>query len=238
MASIKDDRGFNQGFALVKSTEVRMRRRADAFVQEMDLKQPREILEIGCGTGEIAYWIAEQTGAHLLGIDLCIPFIKQARQRPPLPNLQYQVIDFNQPGSLSEQTFDYIIGNGILHHLYYTLPAALLNIRRLLKPDGKLVFFEPNIYNPYCTLIFTVPFLRVKTRLEPTEMAFSKRFIVQRLREANFTEIHVAYKDFLLPGVPNILINPLILSGNILEHIPVLNKMAQSLFIKAKKSHE
>ena len=238
MASIKDDRGFNQGFALVKSTEVRMRRRADAFVQEMDLKQPREILEIGCGTGEIAYWIAEQTGAHLLGIDLCIPFIKQARQRPPLPNLQYQVIDFNQPGSLSEQTFDYIIGNGILHHLYYTLPAALLNIRRLLKPGGTLVFFEPNIYNPYCTLIFTVPFLRVKARLEPTEMAFSKRFIVQRLREANFTEIHVAYKDFLLPGVPNILINPLILSGNILEHIPVLNKMAQSLFIKAKKSHE
>ena len=91
MASIKDDRGFNQGFALVKSTEVRMRRRADAFVQEMDLKQPREILEIGCGTGEIAYWIAEQTGAHLLGIDLCIPFIKQARQRKESRGLHYTV---------------------------------------------------------------------------------------------------------------------------------------------------
>jgi 2-polyprenyl-3-methyl-5-hydroxy-6-metoxy-1,4-benzoquinol methylase len=238
MASIKDNRGFNQGFALVKSTEVRMRRRADAFVREMNMKQTREILEIGCGTGEIAYWVAERTGAHVLGIDLCAPFIEKARKRSPLPNLQYQVMDFNQPDCLFDQKFDYIIGNGILHHLYYTLPVALVNIRRLLKPDGTLLFFEPNIYNPYCTLIFTVPFLRVKARLEPTEMAFSKRFIVHRLYEANFTEIHVTYKDFLLPGVPDILINPLILSGDILEHIPVLNKMAQSIFIKAKKSHE
>jgi 2-polyprenyl-3-methyl-5-hydroxy-6-metoxy-1,4-benzoquinol methylase len=238
MASLKDGRGFNQGFALVKSTEIRMRRRADAFVQKMDLKQPREILEIGCGTGEIAYWVAEQTNARVLGIDLCEQFIEQAHQYSSLPNLRYQVMNFNQPNSLFDQKFDYIIGNGILHHLYYTLHAALMNIRRLLKPDGTLVFFEPNIYNPYCALIFNVPFLRVKARLEPTEMAFSKRFIVHHLRETNFTEIDVTYKDFLLPGVPDILINPLILSGDILEHIPVLNKMAQSIFIKAKKSNE
>jgi ubiquinone/menaquinone biosynthesis C-methylase UbiE len=238
MASIKDDRGFNQGFALVKSTEVRMRRRAEAFVREMDLQQPREILEIGCGTGEIAYWVAEQTGAHVLGTDLCVPFIEQARRRPRLPNLQYQVLDFNQPQGLTAQKFDYIIGNGILHHLYYGLHEALINIRRLLKPGGSIIFFEPNIYNPYCTLIFKVPFLREKARLEPAEMAFSKRFIVRRLREADFSEIDVSYRDFLLPGVPDFLIDPLIVTGRILERLPLLNKTAQSLFIKAKKSRE
>ena len=101
-----------------------------------------------------------------------------------------------------------------------------------------MLFFEPNIYNPYCTLIFKVPFLRVITRLEPTEMAFSRRFIIRRLGEADFAEIHVTYKDFLLPGVPDILIKPLILSGNVLERVPVLKAAAQSLFIKAKKGSD
>lgn len=238
MESIKDDRGYNQGFKLVPSTTVRMKRRAQAFIQEMDTTRNISILEIGCGTGEISYWIAEQTKEFVLGTDLCVPFIEQAKSKFQLANLQYEVLNFNQPESLSGKKFDYVIGNGILHHLFYNLDEALKNIRHLLKPNGSILFFEPNIYNPYCALIFKIPYLRVKAQLEPAEMAFSKRFIVQKLFRAHFNDVSVRYKDFLIPGVPKFFIQPLILAGAVIEQIPILKMTTQSLFIKARKNGE
>ena len=234
MGSILDDRGYNQGFELVKSTEIRMKRRAEWILNEMDATRNKTVLEIGCGTGEISYWIAQKTKLDVLGTDLCVPFIEDARIKYPLDNLRFEVLDFNKPEQVKGRKFDYIIGNGILHHLYYHLPEALATIKTLLNPGGKMIFMEPNIYNPYCALIFKVPVLRKKANLEPDEMAFSKSFISGKLKEQGFSGIHVTYRDFLLPGVPDFAIQPSILIGNVVEKIPVLNMVAQSIFITAE----
>ncbi|MCW5908707.1 MAG: class I SAM-dependent methyltransferase [Chitinophagales bacterium] len=233
MASIKDDRGFNQGFELVKSTEVRMRRRAEWMASEMQQHENATLLEIGCGTGEVSYWLAQQTKAQVLGTDLCVPFIEDARKKFVLPNLQYEVLDFNNPEQVKGRKFDYIVGNGILHHLYYKLPAALTTLHELLHQNGKIVFLEPNIYNPYCAVIFNIA--RNWANLEPDEMAFSKSYITRLLKGAGFGNIQVDYKDFLLPGIPDFLIQPSITVGDVLEKIPVVNKVSQSLFIRAEK---
>ena len=230
MSSIKDDRGFNQGFELVKSTEIRMRRRAKWMMDSFGTEK-KSVLEIGCGRGEVSFWIAEQTKMEVLGTDLCVPFIEKAKESFKLSNLNYEVLDFNNASQVKGRKFDYIIGNGILHHLYYHLPEALATIKSLLNKNGKMIFMEPNIYNPYCALIFQIPFLRKKAHLEPDEMAFSKSFISQQLKKAGFSNVEVSYKDFLLPGVPDFAINPLIHLGNIAEKIPVLKMMSQSIFI-------
>src|SRR5687768_10806774 len=169
MASIKDDRGFNQGFELTKSTEIRMRRRASYMISQMKIQPDKTVLEIGCGTGEVSFWIASQTGMKVLGTDLCVPFIEQAQQRLVLPNLQFEVLDFNKPEQVKQRKFDYIVGNGILHHLYFHLDSALETLHKLLKPEGEIIFLEPNIYNPYCAVIFN--YARKWANLEPDEMA-------------------------------------------------------------------
>jgi SAM-dependent methyltransferase len=233
VASIKDDRGFNQGFELVKSTEVRMRRRAQWMAEAMRPTANESVLEIGCGTGEVSFWLAQQTGKQVLGTDLCVPFIEGAKQKYLLPNLQYEVMDFNNPEQVRGRKFDYIIGNGILHHLYYHLPAALKTLHELLNDKGKIVFLEPNIYNPYCAVIFNIA--RNWANLEPDEMAFSKSYITGLLKEAGFKNIEVDYKDFLLPGVPDFMIQPSVAVGNVLEKIPVVKMVSQSIFIKAGK---
>lgn len=235
MASIKDDRGYNQGFAPSLSTTVRMKRRTELLLSGMTITPATRILEIGCGTGEVSYWMAEQTPAQVLGTDLCVPFIEDAKKKYQLPNLEYAVVDFNTPGSFSGQTFDYIVGNGILHHLYHNLDEASLSMRRLLKERGKIIFLEPNFYNPYIYLIFSYPMLRAKAKLEPDEMAFSKSFSIGVLARAGFEDIRVEYKDFLLPGIPDFLITPSIMAGTVLEKIPLVNKVAQSIFITARK---
>ncbi len=238
MTSIKDDRGYNQGFSRTEALKIRTERRCQAIIDEMNFENKNEvnILEIGCGTGELSYLLAKKTKGNVIGSDLCTPFIDEARKNYSLPNLKYEVLDFNFPGELFNLKFDYIVGNGILHHLYYHIDDALKNINLLLKKEGKLIFWEPNIINPYCYLIFTYPRFRKLAHLEPDEMAFSRKFITNKLENNGYKDIKVMYKDFLLPVIPDILINPTIIIGDFAEKIPVLNRLTQSLFICAGKA--
>lgn len=235
MRSYKDDRGFNQIWIDAKSTRIRASRRCDYMISHMQPAPGKSVLEIGCGTGEISRMLAERTGMNVLGADFCVPFIDKAKQNNTCPNASFQVADVNRPSEFGGQVFDYIVGNGVLHHLYYTLNASLKNLKSLLRPGGRLIFMEPNLKNPYVYCIFSYDFLRKKTFLEPAEMAFTKKFAEKELQEAGFGGIKIEYKDFLLPGVPDFLIDPFIIAGNVLERTP-LRVVSQSLGIIAENS--
>jgi 2-polyprenyl-3-methyl-5-hydroxy-6-metoxy-1,4-benzoquinol methylase len=239
MSSIQDDRGYNQGYRPSKSLDVRNQRRCRYILDRMEPSAGAKILEIGCGTGELSYMMAEKSGCKVMGIDICAPFIEQARKNFNLPNLEFQILDFNDAGNLKDVTaeckFDYVVGNGILHHLYYSLDESLDNIYSLLKKGGKIIFLEPNFYNPYCLLIFNIGLFRKLARLEPDEMTFTKKAITRKLEEAFFSDIEVEYRDFLVPGTPDFLIEPVVSIGGVIEKIPVLNMTAQSIYISARK---
>jgi SAM-dependent methyltransferase len=236
MSDIVDDRGYNQVWERTETFKIRIERRAELIINEMDRKDETiNVLEIGSGTGEISYFIANKTKANVLGIDLCQPFVDGANNEFKLPNLNFMNLDFNHPEKLMGMKFDYIIGNGILHHLYYQLDSALVNIHALLKDGGKFIFMEPNIYNPYCYLIFKFDTFRKIAKLEPDEMAFSRNFIKQKLQKAHYQQVKVSYKDFLLPNTPSFLVKPIIWVGDIIEKIFPLNRVTQSIFICAKK---
>lgn len=57
MASIVDERGYNQGFVLRPAQALRLRRRAQAIITALPLpstaseRSAVHILELGCGTG-------------------------------------------------------------------------------------------------------------------------------------------------------------------------------------------
>jgi 2-polyprenyl-3-methyl-5-hydroxy-6-metoxy-1,4-benzoquinol methylase len=234
MGSITDDRGFNQGFKPSRTLEIRNNRRFSYVLDKLDPQKKADILEIGCGLGDLSFYLAQHSGNNVVGTDLCKPFIAEAKATFNLPNLTFQTLDFNNPEQLFGKTFDYIVGNGILHHLYYELDDAFLNLRKLLKKGGKIIFLEPNLLNPYCYLIFnTTGFFRRKAKLEPSEKAFTKRFIHKKLESSGFKNIVVEYKDFLVPPTPFILIKPTIILGDFLEKVPVLKSVSQSLFISA-----
>lgn len=230
--SVIDDRGYNQGFRETEALQKRMQRRAQWMIDEMQVGSAKSVLEIGCGTGYLSYHIARQTSMQVTGSDICKPFIESARTNYHLPNLTYEVLDFNEAAANMTRTFDYIIGNGILHHLYYNLDPVLQAFKQLLNVGGKIVFMEPNLYNPYVAAIFKNPKLRKWARLEPDEMAFSKSFIYKKLLAAGYKDNHVQYKDFLLPGIPKLFIQPSIVIGNMLEKTP-LKIISQSLLISA-----
>lgn len=231
--SIVDDRGYNQGFKETFALKKRMERRADWMIAAMQDPLRKKALEIGCGTGYVSYYVAGKTGMQVIGSDLCKPFIEGAKEKYILPNLSYETLDFNEAAASVHNKFDYIFGNGILHHLYYNLDKVLVTLKELLNPGGKIIFMEPNVYNPYVSAIFKNKTLRKWAKLEPDEMAFSKGFIREKLQAAGFANIEIKYKDFLLPGIPEFMVTPSIVIGDLLEKTP-LKLISQSILIGAE----
>jgi SAM-dependent methyltransferase len=239
MPSIVDNRGYNQGYKTSESVSVRTERRVNYMLCRMVKRKDLRILEIGCGTGRHSFLLAHKTGAYVLATDICAPFIEEASKNFSLPNLEYRQLDFNDASTLEKELggnkFDYIVGDGILHHLYHNLSNSLAAIYTILKPGGGIVFLEPNFWNPYCLVIFNIPLFRKLARLEPSEMSIRRGFIHEKLAKAGFDNIIIRYRDFLVPGIPAFMIKPVIAVGAVLEKIPVLDMLAQSVFIYAAK---
>ncbi len=233
MRSVQDEDGYNQGWTGGVALTVRTDRRCDLMISKMAPSPSRTVLEIGCGRGELARSLAAKTRMQVLGVDVSEAFVEEARASAVESNVQFDVLDFTRPEQMLGRTFDYIVGNGILHHLYYDLPASLRSMRSLLAENGKVIFLEPNLHNPYVYLIFSRPKLRVRARLEPDEMAFSRKHALRSLGEAGFRDIEVEYRDFLVPGVPDRLVQPIVTVGRVAERTPAVKHMAQSLFISA-----
>ena len=238
--SIVDDRGYNQGFKPSAAVRVRNQRRVDHILQAIQpIAAGHQMLEIGCGTGEYAHLFAQRSELHVVAADICVPFIAEARRLYQSTNLQFECIDFTDTAAINaqfgDQAFDSVVGNGILHHMYYHIDEVLGKLHALLTPGGRFAFLEPNLYNPYIATIFQIPIARKWARLEPSEMAFSASFIADRLQKAGFDDICIEYCDFLIPGTPTALIQPVIAIGTVLERLPLINMLAQSLSIRARK---
>ncbi|MBF0362193.1 MAG: class I SAM-dependent methyltransferase [Oligoflexia bacterium] len=249
MASIKDDRGYNQGYKATPALEIRRNRRCDSIIAEINLESnsdAKTILELGCGTGQLSYLLATKTKAKVIGVDICRDFIEVAKKnyKKDIKNLDYFTLDFNRPEDLflkyKIKNVDYVVGDGILHHLYYNMKKSLSAINSLLSENGKMIFWEPNVAHPYCFLIFNFSLFRKMASLEPAEKAFSKKFIMKNMRSANFKHALVSYRDCLLPNTPTPLIKPLLKFEKIIDRIPLLNPLlnmvfSQSMFIVGKK---
>ncbi|MGD0711497.1 MAG: class I SAM-dependent methyltransferase, partial [Bacteroidales bacterium] len=211
MGSIVDDRGFNQSFKETKTTLIRAERRNKYFEENIDKNKRNDILEIGCALGELSFFLAKNSNNNVLGIDICKTFIDEAKERYKLPNLEYKLLDVRNHQLFNNRKFDYIIGKGVLHHLYYEMDSVLRILKDMLKDGGKILFQEPNLSNPYCFLIFnTTTFMRKWANLDDGEKAMTKKFINKNLINTGFKNIKIEYKDFLIPLTPYILVKPTI----------------------------
>lgn len=234
-----DDKGYGQGFRVTPTVAIRMERRCDLILNQINVMPSTRIIELGCGTGFMAYLLAKKSGAQVIGTDICKSFMDQANASFQLSNLRFEYLNCTLEESFQhfgkEASIDAFVGNGILHHLVRELKSVFKKLRYYLKPGGKLVFLEPNIYNPYCFLIHNVPWLRQWKRLEPGECAFSKKFAELSLIAAGFVDVSVQYRDFLLPFIPEPLVKPCIKIGARLEKMPLLRMLSQSIFLLAQK---
>ncbi|HVG28258.1 MAG TPA: class I SAM-dependent methyltransferase [Pyrinomonadaceae bacterium] len=99
----------------------------------------RQVLEIGCGTGEFSRLLAGRA-ERVLAIDLSPQMIRIARERSrPYPNIEFITGDV-MTYRLPDDQFDCIATLTTLHHL--PVETMLRKIRKALKPGGTFVCLD------------------------------------------------------------------------------------------------
>jgi SAM-dependent methyltransferase len=100
------------------------------------------VLDYGCGQGEEAVYLAKM-GAHVTAIDISPIGVRLTQERARLNGVGGRVSAMLMrcdPTEFPNESFDVIHGFGILHHI--GLRTGMMEIKRLLKPRGRGLFFE------------------------------------------------------------------------------------------------
>lgn len=98
----------------------------------------RDVLDVGCGSGPIAEWLV-RNGARVTGFDASPSMVKLADARA-LPQASFVVADLAEPlDFLPDDAFDIVVAGLVLHYVREWV-EPLRELRRVLRPKGKLVF--------------------------------------------------------------------------------------------------
>ena len=96
------------------------------------------ILDVGCGTGQTAAYLAAQYGAIVTGIDNNPVMVKKAKTRMARYQLPVKIIQGSiEKSPLKDETFDLIISESVLS--FVNKPQSLTEIFRLLKVVADLL---------------------------------------------------------------------------------------------------
>lgn len=210
---------------------LRATRRVQMLEAAARLRPGTRVLELGCGTGTFTrQWAA--TGATLLAVDLSHELLRLATAQAPSGAAGWAVMDIEALG-LREAVFDAVVGVSVLHHV--DLPRTLAEVRRVLRPGGRIAFSEPNGLNPQVALQENIPFLRRRMGYTPYETSFTRWGLARALRRSGFVDVHIVPFDFLHPGIPRGAIPLMARAAGAAERVPLLREIAGSLFLTASR---
>jgi len=126
-------------------------RRLQASFEIAAIESGMKILDVGCGRGEIMRRCAE-LGADAFGFDYAPVAVRMTRQIIQQLENPNAVVAAAQADAkyipFPSNTFDRVLMFDVVEHLFpWELHQALLEIRRVLKPGGRLIIHTaPNIW--------------------------------------------------------------------------------------------
>src|ERR1700730_11380628 len=125
--------------------ELRIWWRAQTVRHMFHLLPGESILELGCGSGKLTRALAEVTRNEcpITAVTFCFSRDHDALKSLP-PGVE--VLGSGELDELSGRTFDYVVATNLLDQR--NTAWMLREVQRLLRPGGRMLFFETNPWNP------------------------------------------------------------------------------------------
>jgi glycosyltransferase involved in cell wall biosynthesis/SAM-dependent methyltransferase len=149
-------------------------------------------LEIGCGGMALTAELLAR-GLRPIAIDLDETLLRNVSAKR-VPEARLAVADAERL-PFRDGSFDLVIHNQTLHHFPWR-DKVLREIRRVLKPKGKLYSIETNGWNPYVRYIHGPPWERSKRHISSNQSVFGLKRFVSELRGAGFEPISTRMINF------------------------------------------
>ncbi|MEA5469992.1 methyltransferase domain-containing protein [Spirulina sp. 06S082] len=111
------------------------------MLEQSGITSSSRVLDIGCGNGNTAIWLAQKTNCEVIGIDLSQVRIDNAREKASrYPSLQLQFAKESATNlSFADGTFTHIWSQATLYHVHQR-ELALKEISRVLQESGIVLF--------------------------------------------------------------------------------------------------
>ncbi len=116
------------------------------IARELGAVRGHVLLELGAGLGEASTWFAMQ-GATVIATDLSGAMLGVARSAAAAHGASIAAAQMDGSTlALADNSVDIVYGANVLHHV--DTARCLAEVRRVLKPGGVAVFWDPLRYNP------------------------------------------------------------------------------------------
>ena len=141
MANYYDNEEFFDGYMNIRSQKMNYN---NCIEEPLMLKLigdagGKDILDIGCGTGELSSRLA-QTADSVLGVDISQRMLDIAKEKNTSANILYEKLSMENIGSLGKK-FDMAVSSLAFHYVE-NFEKLILDISKLLKKRGSLVFSQ------------------------------------------------------------------------------------------------
>ncbi len=176
-------------------------RHVDFLLENSKIQLSDKVLEVGCGMGKFTFPLLERR-VNVTGLDLS-PFLltKLLEHNDGRFDVNLIASDVLETPEELDGKFDHVIGFFALHH-FHNLPVCFQAMSRLVKPGGKIIFIEPNAWNPlyYLQILFT-PGMSFKG--DKGVMNMRKSILSKATSYADLTDLKISKYGMLPPFIYN-----------------------------------
>lgn len=186
---------FHQGYWTpdidLEDMELAQKRYVEELTNLIPIKKGDTILEIGCGTGETAIWLAQKFECTVYGIDIIEANIFKAREAVQNQNIEHLVhvlqmdaLDMNFPANF----FDHVLGIEAIYHIK-AKKDLFAKLKNVVKPGGHLVFSDYTLEKPHSWLLYELASEILESKHIISLEEYSKILKDSGFKEINNTDI-------------------------------------------------
>jgi cyclopropane-fatty-acyl-phospholipid synthase len=136
-----------------KDLESAQEAKLDLICRKLDLKPGMKVLEIGCGWGSLAAYMAKYYGVHVTGITVSKEQVEMAKQRCEGLAVDIQLLDYREVDKKVDGKFDRVVSVGMFEHVgHKNYKDFFTHSLNCLTPDGLFLLHTIGTENKKVTI--------------------------------------------------------------------------------------